>query len=122
VAEVELDDTTLTVKIEGWDRVWALRSQLTIPLEHVQGAREDPEVKLSWKMLKVAGTHLPGVIAAGSFYEKGGLVFWDVHDEEQTVVIDLTDERYKRLVIQVDDPTETVTRIQDALSRRVRVG
>jgi hypothetical protein len=31
-------------------------------------------------------------------------VFWDVHDPEKTVVIHLKDERYARLVIEVDDP------------------
>jgi hypothetical protein len=120
MAEVAINETTLTITIEGWDRVWALRSQLEIPLEHVQGARVDPEVNLGWKRLKIAGTHLPGVIAAGTFYEKGGLVFWDVHDAEQAIVIDLRDERYKRLVIQVDDPSATVARITEALDGRAR--
>ena len=120
MAEVEIDSVagTCVVKIEGWDRVWALKSQLTIPLEHVRGACVDPDVKLSWKTLKVAGTHVPGVIAAGRFYEHGDLVFWDVHDANQAIVIDLTDERYTRLVIQVDDPAATVTRITAALSAR----
>jgi hypothetical protein len=121
MAEVELNDTTLTVKIEGWDRVWALKSQLEIPLEHVREARVDPEARMSWKTLKIAGAHLPGVISAGRFYEHGDLTFWDVRDAEKAIVIELSDERYKRLVIQVDDPAATVARIQDALSRRVNV-
>jgi hypothetical protein len=42
-------------------------------------------------------------------------VFWDVHDPEKTVVIRLKDERYARLVIEVEDPPATVAAIQEAL-------
>lgn len=118
MAEVSIDESTLTINIEGWDRVWSLKSRLDIPLEHVRDARVDPDVKLGWKRLKLAGVHLPGIIAAGTFYKIGGLVFWDVHDPEQAITIDLADESYQRLVIQVDDPEATVARIQDALKGR----
>jgi hypothetical protein len=42
-------------------------------------------------------------------------VFWDVHDPEKVVVIRLSDERYARLVIGVEDPPSTVRAIQEAL-------
>jgi len=32
------------------------------------------------------------------------LVFWDVHDPDKAVGIELRDERYARLVIEVADP------------------
>jgi hypothetical protein len=58
---------------------------------------------------------MPGVITAGTFYQEGERVFWDVHDPEKTVVIRLKDERYARLVIEVEDPPATVAAIQEAL-------
>jgi hypothetical protein len=46
------------------------------------------------------------------------LVFcWDVHDPEKTVVIRLRDERYARLVIEVEDPEATVARVNEAAAR-----
>jgi hypothetical protein len=42
------------------------------------------------------------------------LAFWDVHDPEKTVVIRLKDERYRRLVIEVEDPEATVARVNEA--------
>jgi hypothetical protein len=45
------------------------------------------------------GTNVPGVITAGTFYQDGKRVFWDVHHPEKTVVIDLHDERYNELVV-----------------------
>jgi hypothetical protein len=60
---------------------------------------------------------VPGVITAGTFYQEGERVFWDVHDPESTVVIQLKDERYVRLVIEVDDPPATAAAIRGVLGQ-----
>jgi hypothetical protein len=98
------------------DRLWALKSRLEIPLYHVLGAEVDPQVAREWhKGIRAAGTHVPGVLTAGTFYQEGERVFWDVHDPDKTVVIRLRDERYVRLVIEVENPPATATAIQGAL-------
>lgn len=38
MAEIEYTGAALVVHVRGWDKVWALKSQLTIPIEHVIGA------------------------------------------------------------------------------------
>ena len=116
MAKVELTQETLTVHVQGADQLWALKSRLEIPLSHVVGAEADPEVALGWwKGIRAPGTYLPGVIAAGIFYQEGEKVFWDVHDSEKTVVISLKDEKYSRLVVEVEDPDSTVKAIREAL-------
>ena len=116
MAEVELTESALIVQVQGMDRIWTLKSRLEIPLAHVVGAQVNPEVAQGWrKGIRASGTHMPGVITAGTFYQDGERVFWDVHDPEKTVVIHLKDERYARLVIEVDDPPATAVAIQGAL-------
>ena len=113
VAEVELAEDTLVIHVLGMDRLWALRSRLEIPLSHVSGAEAAPEVaRRWWQGLRSGGTHVPGVITAGTFHQEGERVFWDVHDPEKAIVIRLRDER---LVIEVEDPPVTVAAIQEAL-------
>jgi hypothetical protein len=119
VAEVELTGKALVVHVRGMDRLWALKSRLEIPLAHVVKAEIDPEVAQGWpKGIRAPGTHVPGVITAGTFYQEGERVFWDVHDPEKTVVIHLRDERYARLVIEVEDPPATAAAIRRALGER----
>jgi len=65
--------------------------------------------------IRMPGTIVPGVITAGTFYQDGKRVFWDVHHPEKTIVIDLYDERYNELIVEVDDPEAAVKLIQDAL-------
>jgi hypothetical protein len=61
------------------------------------------------------GTNVPGVITAGIFYHDGRRVFWDVHHPEKTIVIDLHDEPYNKLILEVDDPDTAVNLIRTAL-------
>jgi len=116
VADIRIEGDTLVVDITGLDKLWALKSSLTIPLANVRGATSDPGIVREPKGLRAPGTHLPGVITAGTFHIDGEKVFWDVHDAAKAVVIELADERYARLVVQVDDPRTTVAQIEAALS------
>jgi hypothetical protein len=117
VAEVELTQDGLIVHVRGMDRLWALRSRLEIPLAHVVNAESYPELARGWwQGIRSGGTHVPGVITAGTFHQEGERVFWDVHDPEKSVVIRLKDERYSQLVIEVEGPSATVAAIRDRLS------
>ena len=60
---------------------------------------------------------MPNIFRAGTFYQHGELVFWDVHHPEKTIVIELEHERYKRLIVEVDDPPGEVKKIKAALKR-----
>jgi hypothetical protein len=52
---------------------------------------------------------------SGYFHQDGKRVFWDVHHPEKTTVIDLHDERFNQLVVEVADPNAAVKLVQSAL-------
>jgi hypothetical protein len=109
---VSVSEGNLIVEVEGWDKLWSLRSRLVIPIHHVIRVYADPKIAESWwQGLRLAGTHLPGVITAGTFYHHGNWVFWDLHDPEKAIVVELRDERYEKLIIEVPDPADTVARL-----------
>lgn len=116
-ASIELTAGFLTVRIAGADKLWALRSRLQIPLANVMSARAACTEARGWLHgMRVGGTHVPGVISAGRFYSHGELVFWDVHDSENAIAIELLDERYDKLVIEVENPQQDILRIRKAVS------
>src|SRR5581483_6699309 len=95
-----------------------LKSSLEVPLVHISGVRADPQVAHGWYHgVRLPGTNVPGVITAGTFYQDGKRVFWDVHHPDKTIVIDLHDERYNELIVEVDDPAGAVQLIQSALRK-----
>ena len=107
---VEVHGDHLVIDVRGVEKAMKLLSRLHIPLEHVQGAEADPEIEHTlWRGWRIPGVHLPGVR------------FYDVHGHrDKTVVIRLKDETYERLIVEVEDPTEVVAKINDAVgaSRR----
>ncbi len=116
-AVVTVDGGNLVVEVRGLHKLWALRSRLEIPLGNVAGAAVDPEIARGRKGFRAPGTHLPGVITAGTFHLHGEKVFWDVSDPDKAVVVALHDETYARLVIEVADPRATVELIEHAAGR-----
>ncbi|MER5866363.1 hypothetical protein [Kitasatospora sp. NPDC002040] len=118
MALVSVANDTLTVEVEGLDRLWAVKSRIEIPLGNVRGATADPGIVREPKGIRAPGTHLPGVIVAGTFHRDGEKVFWDVKNPERAVVIELADAKYTRLVIEVADPRSTVALVEQALRSR----
>ena len=113
---IHVEQENLVINVEGADKLWALKSSLSIPLAHVVKAEHNPEAaKGWWHGIKFPGTNIPGIITAGSFYQHGEFTFWDVHHPENAIVITLHDENYKQLVVEVANPQLAVQEITAAL-------
>jgi hypothetical protein len=105
MTRVELTDGLLKVEMLGWDKMWAMKSHLEIPVDHVAGARRwRKESDAGFKGIRAPGTHLPGLIVAGTFHRDGKHIFYDVHNFKNAVVIELKDEWLSRLVVEVPEP------------------
>ena len=109
MAHVTIEGSELVVTIEGLDRILALKSELRIPMSHVKGATVDPPEAHHWYKGIKFGTNLPGVISAGTFWTSDGKLFYDMHDADRTVAIELEHDQYTRVIVEVDDP-EAVAR------------
>lgn len=119
MVEVSVSGEQIHLEVKGLDKLWAFKGRLEIPVAHIRGVRADPGIARGWwKGIKAPGINIPGVIRAGTFYQDGKRIFWDVHDPEKTIVIDLHDERYDQLIIEVADPDATVTQVSKAIARR----
>ncbi len=121
--DLSISGDRLVLDVRGADKLWALKSSLEIPLEHVTEIRADPAIAHGWwHGLRMPGTNVPGVITAGTFYQDGKRIFWDVHRPENTVVIELKDERYNELIVEVADPEDAVKIVKSALGRGAQTG
>ena len=115
MVSVDVESDRAVFEVEGWDKLWSLRSRLEIPLAHITGVEVNvDQVNHWWHGLKVMGAEFPGVFAAGTFYYHGELVFWDVRHPASTIIVSLDHERYRKLIVEVDDPPAVVARLQEA--------
>ena len=94
--------------INGLHKLWALKSSLTIPAEHIVKAYPNDKNLKGMIGLRMPGTHVPGLITAGTYWADEGTIFCDVVHADKAIAIDLRDEHYKRLIIEVEDPEEAI--------------
>ena len=117
MVEIIVADDRIRFEVEGIDQMWALRSSLEFPLSHIQGVSIDPEAASGWwHGVKLWGSNIPGILTAGTFYQNGRVVFYDVHDPRRTLVIELDHEHYDRMVVEVADPEKERDKIEKAIA------
>lgn len=118
MVDLSVEGGRLVLVLEGLDKLWALKSRLEVPLSNVSGIRADPEItrEKGHTGLKLAGARLGERLIAGSFRQDGKTVFWDVHDPAKAIVIDLHDEHYGSLIVEVEDPSAAVATVESALA------
>ena len=113
---IEIDGADAVIHVEGFDRFLALKSQLRVPLSHIAGVEPaGDEAREIFHGFRAGGTNIPGVVSAGTYWEHQGHVFWDVHDPARAIAIRLHDEKYVKLIIEVQDPAAAIATLQAAL-------
>ncbi|WP_371866832.1 hypothetical protein [Duganella fentianensis] len=113
---MEITEKELIVHLDKWEQFFSLIHKVRVPLGQVVSARENQglkNLKLGWRL---PGTHVPFVIAAGTFISKGVRQFVYRRHGHQTVVIDLKGNEWGRLIIGVNHASRDVLRINTAIA------
>lgn len=116
MVKVSFRHGNMILTVKGIHKLLAFKSELKIPIDQVVGASTDPENVPYPTGMRAPGTHVPGLIIAGTYRAQGNKVFWDVRNKRKAIVIDLKNSAYDHLVIEVNDPQETVDHILERIS------
>ncbi len=110
MVEIQVDDNHVTVDVRGLHQLWAFKRKLEVPRSAVVGVRrlEGDALRGIWKGWRAPGTHLPGVIVAGTYWKRGERHFWDVSHADRAIEIELSGQPYARLFVEVADPDAAV--------------
>ncbi len=188
MATIRITDDQLVIEMHGMDKIWALRSSLSVPLSHVRTVElrpKDAHIANMKGPIRV-GSYVPGHVLAGYLYMTGGVgpnaaaifenleqarhaieewpaksgtprepghrdqalehlaaateamraaaaeagidprdhgrgwTFYEAHDPNQTIGMDVSGERVRRIVVEVQGqtPEEAVAMIEAALRKR----
>ena len=115
---LELSHSELLVHLTAWESIWSLRRSFRVPLAQVRGATEDSGFDGRALGLRIPGTHVPGLISAGTFIKEGDKQFVYTLRKQQIVVIELAGNDWTRLVIGVPDARAEAARINAAVAGR----
>ena len=105
---IKKEDSNFIFEVNGMHKLWAFKSQITIPVDNIFSAHQNFETIGSWKGFRIPGTHIPFVITAGTFYKSGKKIFWDVVNTDNCIIVELKDADYNQLIIEVENPTEAI--------------
>jgi hypothetical protein len=112
---------SLQLEVLGLHKFWAFKGSFNIPYNSIRDARVDPAAaRRGWKGWRLPGTHIQGVITAGTFYKKGQRIFWDVGRSRNALVIELENHKYDEVIVEVENPVEDLRRIQELLEKQAR--
>lgn len=105
---IKKTETQFIFEVQGMHKLWSFKSQLCIPKEHVKRAYQDKESLQGWKGWRNPGVSLPFLLTAGTFHKDDKQIFWDVAHIDNCIIVDLQDEEYQQLIIEVENPNEAI--------------
>ena len=114
--QVVLHGSSLNIIMSFWERVGSLSSNISVPLNSVIHATDDPSFIRHGLGFRTGGTGMPGYIAEGHFRKKGDRIFANWRRGEQVVVIDLQGQKWDKLAIGYKDAKALATQINTAVA------
>lgn len=115
MVKISINKKEMVLTVQGMHKLWALKSEMIIPLEQISGAKVNRNEVLMPEGWRAPGAYIPGIITAGTYRAHGDKVFWDVVDLKKTIIIDLKNNNYNQLIVEVSDPDVTVNEINSEL-------
>ncbi len=99
-------------EVQGMHQLWAMRSRISVAAKDVVSAYPNTEsVNWIWG-LRLLGTHIPGIITAGTYHIGGKKVFYDVVNARCSIVVELRNTYLDRLVIEVQDVQQAIALLE----------
>ncbi len=103
---------TLELKIKGISKFASMKSMVRIPFSSIDEVRVNLDDSIAiWPGVRLPGTHLPGVIVAGTFLTKHGKHFYLRSRGNESIIIELRNHNFSRVVVDVSDPIDAVSQI-----------
>jgi hypothetical protein len=117
MVRIDVSGGVVTFTVLGLHKLWSLRSRISIPAaDIVDIAPGEPAVRGEWPGWRLPGTSVPGVITAGSYLKSGAWSFWDVVRPAKAIAVTTKNQRFRRVIVEVADPTEEILRLQRAVA------
>lgn len=90
-------------EVKGLHKFLTFKNKITVAKKNIVSVYRNWEDFDLIVDLKMPGIHVPGLITAGTFISKTGKIFYDVTDNKKSIVVELKNEKYEKLIIDVED-------------------
>jgi hypothetical protein len=118
VGTVTIEEGNLVFELHGVDEFLSIKKSISVPLQHVVSVSTERVPWQPFKQMRIAGASLLGVVKGGRFLSSNGMMFFEMHDPDKCVTVNLDHERYKKIVFEVEDKEATAKQINGALKSK----
>jgi hypothetical protein len=111
-----IQNQVVIIDLEGKEKFWSFnfKGHFEIPVAHITRVSFTVP-KTGWREVRAPGSFFPGVIKAGTYYTPLGKEFWyATRWRPVTVVFDLKEEKYNRLVVAFPAGTLVESTLREA--------
>lgn len=119
MVKVSLMGESVVLRLDGEQKLWAVKSRLPIPLESIEDVQTDEVPVRLFRGFRV-GTYIPGMFVAGTFYTRAGKWFCYFRDRRKCVTLTLKGTEYRTAIFEVDDKEGVAEAIRSRLRERTR--
>jgi hypothetical protein len=110
---VSVKGPVVVIKVLGFHKLLALKSKVEINKKNIKNVKI-AEDNLRSPLIKLPGSRIPGLIAAGTFMEKNRKEFWDHVKKNKAIAIELENEKYTKIVVDVEHPEMVIQQLNNA--------
>jgi hypothetical protein len=115
MARLIVDGPDLVVGLSWLEKLGAVHRNVRVPLRAVRSAAAEPQPWYAVRGVRLAGTGIPGVIALGTRYHKGGRDFTVIEPRRPAILVELSAEApFGQLLVSVRDAESTLAAIHGA--------
>jgi hypothetical protein len=116
MAEIQLSNNGITVKLSFWEKLGSIRGDVFIPATSLRGALQADKGWQRTLGARVPGTYVPGLAIYGTYrWKKKDFVAWK--RGQQVLQLNLSGKPYSRVFIGVQGAAALADEINDALTQ-----
>ena len=108
---LQIEDTDLVARLDGWSRWLALKREVRAPVAAVTSASVSRDANALKRGHRWPGSYVQGRMYAGTWKSRGATDFWMVTNPREVLVIEFAGQPYARWLLNVDDPEGWVRRL-----------
>ncbi len=113
MVSISIINSSIEINVIGFHKILAFKSKFQIKKQNIRNVRF-AEPALRPPLFRMPGTHIPGLIIAGTFFGNGKREFWDRTNKNESIEIELKNEKYTRIVVDVSNPEEMIRKLRNA--------
>ncbi len=101
--------------LSGFSTSMVFKNRISVPIKNIRSAYQNAKYLETWEGMKAPGKVIPDMLKAGTFQKNKMQYFWAVKDLKNTIIVDLINESYEQLILEVENPEECMDLINAAI-------